>query len=180
MKSNSTQVKTTGFEQAQELAVQIPSMIEKANESSSAVQLAHRRYGFSIGNFHFLAPHGVFCELLVDIDITPLPGAPSHFVGLANHRGNILPIYTLAPLLGIASIKSKYAYLLGQPADGAAILINDKPSLIDLSEAETVDNTQENLPGILEQCVDFTQADKNTSWHAIKHESLFRQLANAR
>ncbi|VUD62012.1 hypothetical protein TDB9533_02948 [Thalassocella blandensis] len=180
MKSTSSTIKSTGFEQAEHIAFQIPSIIENADESPNTSHLAIRRYGFSIGSFHFLAPQGLFCELLVDLDITPLPNAPTHMVGLSNHRGNIIPIYTLAPLLGLTTIKNKYAYLLGQPEDGAALLINDKPALIDLTEAEMLAHGHDKLPTLLNDCVEHSHNTKGNIWHALDHKSLFRKLASVR
>lgn len=127
-----------------------------------------------------MVPHGLFCELLVDINITPLPNSPSHLVGLSNHRGNIIPIYTLAPLLGLPAMKQKYVYLLGQPEDGAALLINDKPSLINLIDAEKIENYDDNLPSMLEGCVEESQTTQGKTWHSLDHKSLFRKLAASR
>ncbi len=164
---------------------QISSALESGSIETPASNVTYRRYGFTIGAHHFLVPQGMFCELLVDIDISPLPNSPKHVIGLCNHRGNIVPIYSLAPLLGLQTKKIKYAYLLGQPQDGAAIVIDEKPSSIDLStttRTPTSTTTSDFIGSVeaqklIENCTEHYYSLGNTTWRALNPDALFRSLA---
>ncbi len=53
------------------------------------------RYGFRVGALGLLIPLETGSEVLEMPAVTPLPGAPSGFLGLINLRGNLVPLYEL-------------------------------------------------------------------------------------
>lgn len=54
---------------------------------------------FGSGNNRLAIETRFVCEVLRDIDITPLPGKHGPLVGVTNHRGEVLAVMSLAPLL---------------------------------------------------------------------------------
>lgn len=58
---------------------------------------------FRVGGRSLLAPLSQVTEVLaVPAEITPLAGTPAWVLGIANHRGTLLPIFDLAALSGAA------------------------------------------------------------------------------
>jgi len=73
----------------------------------AAAPAAHKaekraRYGFRVGALGLLIDPDAGSEVLTMPQIAPLPGTPSGFLGLTNLRGNLVPVYDLRMLLGIA------------------------------------------------------------------------------
>jgi purine-binding chemotaxis protein CheW len=58
---------------------------------------------FLIGNERVALPLGVVSELISTHLIAPVPGAPSEIAGVMQLRGEILPVFDLGRVLGIAS-----------------------------------------------------------------------------
>lgn len=167
----------THIQQGQELNQRLASSLATQTNNDADAQEVIRRYGFRIGDHHLLVAEGLFCELLLDVTVSPLPGAPKQLLGLTNHRGNILPIYALQPLLGEATPKTHYAFLLGQSNNGAAIVIEDKPVLLNLSDAK-ISHSLETLPTLLQSCVGDSFSLNGTTWHTVHQDALFRHLAS--
>lgn len=145
-----------------------------------------RTYGFTAHGIHFLLPQGLYCELLTQPAITPLPNAPKHFCGLSNIRGNLVPIYNLAALTNNASITAppKLALILGPIATGAALAVDSNPSSIELEQATTLDKEESNalfqttdLPDVIWDAVTSTRIINNTPWHQLDPKVLFSQLS---
>lgn len=136
-----------------------------------------RRFGFRIGQFHFLVAEGLYCQLLVEPKITPLPNAPAHFVGLTNIHGNIVPCYSLSQFIGQAREPSRYAYLIGPAQSGAALLIEDIPGLINLQGDDELQALPRNLPSPIENSVEFALTSGGQTWLSLQHETLFGLLA---
>jgi len=134
-----------------------------------------RRFGFKIGDTHLLVHQGVFSELLVDIQVSPLPNTPEHVEGLANLRGNIVPVYSLTHLIKMEHSKSKLAFLIGPPENGAAIVINDKPILVELDDTPKQDVSGDDHP--LSFCLDGYYVIGSTRWYSLDQDALFQRLS---
>lgn len=57
------------------------------------------RHGFSVGPWHLLVPSGIPAYLLDEFAISPLPFTPAWFTGIANHRGDVVPVFALPSLV---------------------------------------------------------------------------------
>lgn len=136
-----------------------------------------RSYGFTAGGLNFIAPLNVYCELLTDCRIEPVPNAPKHFLGLTNVRGNLIPIYQLEPLLEVKPLSRKYAFVIGKLDHAGAIIIDGKPKPFDFRDFES--NTQpNNIPTFLQSCIRDYYSLEDQAWQLIDHAVLFNQLAN--
>lgn len=58
--------------------------------------------GFSVGSVIYAVPIGCVREIINPLPITKLPHAPSVVVGVADHRGEVLPIIDLRIRFGVA------------------------------------------------------------------------------
>jgi chemotaxis signal transduction protein len=75
----------------------------------------------TVGNDPYALPVAQIRGLARDRPLAPLPGAPAGFLGLAGLRGEVLPVWDLAGLLGYAPAAGRWlAIAAGDPAWGAA------------------------------------------------------------
>lgn len=59
--------------------------------------------GFCVGAVHYAVPIGSVREIVNPADVTRLPHAPSVVVGVADHRGEVVPIIDLRVRFGVPS-----------------------------------------------------------------------------
>lgn len=57
--------------------------------------------GFSVGNVNYAVPIGCVREIINPVEITRLPHAPPVVVGVADHRGEVVPIIDLRIRFGV-------------------------------------------------------------------------------
>jgi len=147
--------------------------------SSEFGSMTNRAYGFTIAGFNFLIEPALYCELLTNIKISSLPNAPSHFLGLTNVRGNLVPVYMLENLIENqrAPVKVSAALMFDQPAHGGALAIGHKPMPVDMREFQILDGGVSELPEVLRPVVDISYTQKKLTWYQVNHRVLFKYLA---
>lgn len=62
---------------------------------------AHGHLIFSCGASLFAVPADTASEIVTVPELTRVPGAPSHLLGVFAHRGELLPLFDLARLTGL-------------------------------------------------------------------------------
>jgi len=88
------------------------------------------RYGFKIGSLGLLIQSGSGSEVMQMPAIWTLPGAPPWLLGLINLRGNLVPVFELRTVLGLAqrAVDEKPLVLIFDQGDRAVgIVIDDFP-----------------------------------------------------
>ena len=136
-----------------------------------------RCYGFKCAGFQFIAPLNIYCELLTQVKIIPLPNVPDHFLGLCNVRGNLVPVYQLECLVGQSSSSTRHALVIGQLDQAAALVIAAKPQPFDLRDFELREATAQ-LPEFLQTAISASYQRDDEAWYLIDHTQLFHTLAN--
>jgi twitching motility protein PilI len=87
-----------------------------------------RGVGYRIGSRRLASGFGEVLEILPLPQVTPVPGAQSWMLGLANVRGNLLPIVDLKQFLeGERTVlhESQRILLVRQPGGDVAVLIDE-------------------------------------------------------
>lgn len=74
-------------------------------------------------------------------EITPLPTAPSTVVGLINLRGDIVPVFDTARLLGLVSSDMVYAVVVETSLGPAGLTMTGTGEAIELGEAVSAADT---------------------------------------
>lgn len=94
------------------------------------------RYGFKFENIGFIIGDGILSEIINDYTIYPMPKCSSWLSGLANVRGNLVPVYDLQKLFGLKSEDKNYSHLLiiDQGSDAIGVLIECLPQPLDISD----------------------------------------------
>ena len=108
--------------------------------AAAPVENKVRGHAFSIGIFHLVidtVKHP--CEVYEELPLCRLPGSPPHLVGMANQRGNIVPIFDLQTLLGYrAEEKHHYYLVIGTRDDAVGFRIAALPRRAELSPDQRV------------------------------------------
>lgn len=168
----------------------IENAIAQADELSASQSAAGassrwnrvRGYGITICEVPFLLPAGVYCEFFEKVAVTPLPNSPVHFTGLTNIRGNVVPVYDLAPLINdsaqglIASAPRHNIVQLGKGEDAAAIVCARPPRTFDLTVAVTAAIGDE-IPADVRAWVARSWVVDGRQWYQLDDLSLFQILA---
>lgn len=106
--------------------------------------------GFRVGDHRFLAPMDQVREILDPPDCTRVPGTVSWFLGIANVRGNLVPVFDLHGfLIGGRSARSRQARVLTFQQEGvnAALQVDDVMGMkrFDIAQREPVPTDAEAL-----------------------------------
>lgn len=152
-------------------------------QEASEQQLARleRLYSFDVEGYHFLLPEGQRAELIDHVQFTPMPNAPAHYLGLVNVRGNVLPLYSLAPLIckhaQPPTQSLLYALLIGDSANGALLAVDGKPGSIDKQELQQSTALATSLLE-LRKCLNGVFIHKGTEWYLLDCDTLFTFLSD--
>lgn len=106
--------------------------------------------GFRVADHRFLAPMDEVREILDPPDCTRVPGTVSWFLGIANVRGNLVPVFDLHGfLIGGRSARSRQARVLTFQQEGvnAALQVDDVMGMkrFDIAQRESVPTAAEAL-----------------------------------
>lgn len=154
------------------------SVDQQANEQQLA--RLERLYSFSVQGNRFLLPEGQKAELISHVTYSPLPNAPTHYLGLVNVRGNVVPLYTLESFMpGGQSIEHTllYALLLSDGANGVLVAIDSKPTSIDKLDLQQV-TTGTTILSKLRMCIKEVYKHQGEAWHMLDCDALFTFLSD--
>ena len=162
--------------QSEPLLLNIPEFSSEVGEQA-APDLANI-FGFTVCNTHFLLEEGTMAELIAKPYCTPVPNTPSHFLGLANIRRNIVPYYSLHGLLGdlIPEVAS-YGLLIGRGSQSVMLMVDEKTYGID--SRFLADSQQDlSLPQELRNFVSHRFEYHGKVWGLLDAQGLFAFLSS--
>lgn len=107
-----------------------------------------------------------------------LPNAREWFKGLANLRGNLLPVFDLSLLLGGSESHGQRKMLLVIGAgDGAAgLVIDGSPANISVDSGSRLEITRD-VPEILQEHLKGIYEHEGETWYDADYEGIFETLA---
>jgi purine-binding chemotaxis protein CheW len=79
---------------------------------------------FACGQSWFAVPADSASEVVSFPELTRVPGAPPHLIGVFAHRGEVIPVVDLAVLVGTQAEATQRAVLLRLPKGSLAITAN--------------------------------------------------------
>lgn len=141
---------------------------------------AVKRYGFEIGNLGFLIKEETICEVVKDFKIFPIPNTCSWMRGWINLRGNLIPVYDLALLLGLAQ-ESKYyenLLILDKQSESIGILIDKLPKSVDISNWQIMGHMP-NIPIDMTNYVGQTYRTDDRVWLDLDHKTFFESIKDS-
>lgn len=88
---------------------------------------------FPIGEDRYAVPVAFVREIVVDSNTTPLPTAPHELLGAFNLRGEVIPMFDTAALLGIGSVAaSSIVVVVTTSAGPAGLAVGGLPKFVEL------------------------------------------------
>lgn len=144
--------------------------------AGQAREEAHARYGFRIGDFGLLISPDSGNEVLTVSSITPLPDAPSGFLGLINLRGNLVPLYEMGGLPGMDSPRragtETMVLVFGEGEEAGGVVIEEYPGV--LTALHPIADLPP-LPDVLRGHVSAGYLQDGTVWLEFDHASFFEE-----
>ena len=87
-----------------------------------------------VGDEEYALPVAEVPEVAELGDVTPVPGGPPHLLGIRNLRGEVLPIFDLAPALGAAGAAVPERIVLAEAGPRRCALAVDE--VLEVSDLE--------------------------------------------
>jgi chemotaxis signal transduction protein len=104
------------------------------DEHDAAAREQVIRYGFSIGDVGLLVSLQAGCEVIAIPTIARLPTTPAWLLGVANLRGNLVPIFDLPALLETPAVENRFGLIFDRGEHAVGILIAEHPVALDKLE----------------------------------------------
>ncbi len=136
------------------------------------------RYGFRVDTLGLLIDPNAGSEVMLVPRLAPLPGAQPGFLGLANLRGNLVPLYDLRILLELgprpAGLEA-LALVFGEGDDAVGVIVDGYPApLTALRPLSRADMPQ--LPPALDQLAPAGYVQDDVVWLEFDHSAFFDTL----
>ena len=135
------------------------------------------RYGYEVGVLHLLIPENTLSEVLRKYTLYPLPNTREWLRGLVNLRGNLIPVYDVAMLFGMADSPASYDSLLilDKGVEAVGILINKLPVVCDLEHWQLLEESSSDIPAI-EQFTRESYTNDDMIWSCFDHREYFKSI----
>jgi len=140
-----------------------------------SVSVQPTRFGFRIGQLHFLLKPKTHSEVMVQPHVYPIPNVPAWFLGVLNLRGNVLPVFELHQFLqaGSSNRHKCTVLLLDRGRDAVGVSIDGLPQVVALNQAL---HEIPSLPDGLQEHVAAAYVTDGTIWLDFDHQSFFTAL----
>jgi len=137
------------------------------------------RYGVRVGGHALLTQPGVSGEIVVDPTLYRVPLAPDWLVGVVNQRGNIVPVFDVAALLGEgrSADDARLVLVLGKAEAAAGLQVDGLPRAIAPGEAGVPFSRLDALPEPFREFFHPAFHQEGTDWLELDHAGLFAALA---
>jgi twitching motility protein PilI len=145
-----------------------------ANQANSTI--SEMFLGFRVGDFGFLLPVSLHCEVAEQLPVNPLPNVEPWFSGLLNIRGNIVPVVDLLRLMSDTAShpKKRYLFAMDRGEKTMAVWIDGYPQM--LGGILQPLNPLPQIPERLQCFVTNAYAQNGQIWLKVQFEQLFKTL----
>ena len=152
-------------------------VFDNADEKKSAKNAESNAYhAFRIGDIGLLIPQDIISEVAEELAYCQLPNTQAVLFGMANLRGNIIPLFDLHELFGFATpaIAIRKILIIGRGEDAVAVMISELPQRIIF----TAEHRLRNLPPIPETLQPFLKSyyQKDGVWLDIDFNQFFDSI----
>lgn len=135
------------------------------------------RYGYTVGEFGFLIAQNAGCEVIPVPAIARLPTTPPWLLGVANLRGNLVPMFDLPDLLELPSAqaaKKRFGLIFDRGEHAVGILIQEHP--VALSRLEPLLHAP-SPPAAARDFVSAAYRHERSLWLELDHRKFFAAIA---
>jgi len=133
-------------------------------------------FGFRVGSLGFLVPADLYCEVIEQVQVNPLPNTQAWFGGLFNLRGNLIPVIDLHRLLGeeIADHKKRRLFTIDKGEKAVALWIDGLPEVH--GPAREPLKQMPALPAVLAPHVPWGYLYQGQAWLRVLFGEFFKAL----
>ena len=151
-------------------------LIEKLEAAYRAVpekntaSLNKQFYGIKFNTLHLLIDRNISSELLEDSIVYPVLLAADWIIGVANIRGDIIPVIDLEQMITGEStnknINSSKIIIINKGVDAIGLLLDQLPKLISFNSDAKL-NDYSSLPGVIQEYVEYAYTQDAITWVCI-------------
>ncbi len=137
------------------------------------------RYGFQIGQLHFIYNAQLAAELVKSSMIYPIPNTPEWMLGLINLRGSLVPVFELNCYFNLPTDHRSQSLILvlGKGEKVVGISLTDYPQLLsELTILETLPALDAKIHPYITAVY---QSPDRTLWLELDKEKFFTDLGIA-
>lgn len=151
--------------------------ISFAEEDNSIKSEGHSFHAFTIGSMGFLLPSETISEIAENLAYCQLPNTNTVLHGMANLRGNIIPIFDMHAQLNIElkAGSNRKVLVIGEGDKAAAILIDELPIRLVISPEDKYTGIPP-LANELQQHVKTCYLADEKIWFDVDMPGLFSSL----
>lgn len=156
---------------------QAPARLMLDDGPEHKTEYAFQGHGFALDKLGILIPPQARCEVVEGLQVCPLPGAADWFLGMAQLRGYILPVFDLQRLAlgsGTAPQRLRRFLVLEPQQKGLAVLLPAMPKRLQFSLQQQMDNQAGVPPRLLSHCRNLFY--DNGLWLELDFDGLFSQM----
>jgi twitching motility protein PilI len=135
--------------------------------------------GFKVGTLGLLLDASIFCEIVDQAKVSPLPNVQPWLSGVLNLRGNIVPVVDLHILVEqdkADNAKTRHLLAVDRGKKTVAFWIDGYPQTLNTTLLHAT--TQPILPDILQQAVTHYRLQDTQIWLNISLDKLFKSLTH--
>lgn len=135
-----------------------------------------RGIGFRIGQYHLLGGIAEVNEILPVPVVTPVPGTRKWLVGVANVRGNLVPVVDMSAFVDLGATElteSSRLLLVRQPAGSIGLLVDEVLGQRSVASDQVVAATAERDP-VLARYVSQAVQSGDIDWGLLNINALVR------
>ncbi|MDI3325323.1 chemotaxis protein CheW [Pontibacterium granulatum] len=135
------------------------------------------RHGFEVASNHLLVPRDLYSELISRPRICRIPTTPIWFSGFINHRGETVPIFDLAALIGEGETDTgekpkRWVLLLDEQPYMVGILLSEPPAAL-VAPTPLDETAAKHLSEALRAHTHGYVEHKGRVWAELNHRQFF-------
>lgn len=168
---NDTEPQRTNGLSSGALESNLSAFVNLTNSAISEMAL-----GFRVGDFGFLLPVSLHCEVAGQLPVHPIPKVEPWFSGLLNMRGNIVPVVDLHRLMSDTANppKKRYLFAMDRGEKTMAVWIDGYPQMLEGTFQGLTSLPP--LPERLQRFVTNAYTQNGQIWLKVHFEQLFNTL----
>lgn len=148
---------------------------EDTSTDGSGPAIRRVRYGFRVGDIGLVIDRHKASEIVDDVPVRAIPNTPVWLSGLINLRGNLVPVFDLKALFGIAREQSEKRWMLivDKGDKAIAVPVEGLPRVIDIGQRSA---QLPPIPEPLRPHVHASYVDRGDVWLDFDFEGFFNAL----
>ncbi len=153
-------------------------LFNKKHKATLDDSIKYSYHAFSIGNIGILLPPNEINEVTEQLATCQLPNTNEVLFGMANLRGNIIPIFDMHAQFNIETKKNhnRKILVIGKEKNAAAVLIDELPVTLSISQQDKCTEIP-SLPKTIQQHVKNSYQIQDNIWLEVDLTGLFFNLS---